>query len=51
MTDDELDELDELALVICAAIDEGAPCSDGPCDRCTRTAEAVVEFLSKQTEH
>ena len=51
MTDDELDELDELALVICAAIDEGAPCADGPCIRCTRTAEAVVQFLSKQTEH
>jgi len=51
MTDDELDELDELALVICAAIDEGEPCSDGPCYRCIRTAEAVVEFLSKQTEH
>ena len=48
MTDDELDEL---ALVICAAIDEGAPCADGPCIRCTRTAEAVVAFLSKQTEH
>ena len=51
MTDDELDELDELALVICASIDEGAFCADGPCDRCARTAEAVVEFLSKQTEH
>jgi len=51
MTDDELDELDELALVICAAIDEGEPCADGPCIRCTRTAESVVQFLSKQTEH
>ena len=51
MTDDELDELDELALVICAAIDDGAPCADGPRTRCARTAEAVVEFLSKQTEH
>jgi hypothetical protein len=51
MTDDELDELDELALAICASIDEGEPCADGPCTRCTRTAEAVVEFLSKQTEH
>ena len=51
MTDDELYELDEMALVICASIDEGEPCADGPCDRCARTAEAVVEFLSKQTEH
>jgi hypothetical protein len=51
MTDDELDELDELALVICAAIDEDVPCADGPCRSCTRTAEAVVAFLSKQTEH
>jgi hypothetical protein len=51
MTDDEHDELDELALVICAAIDDGEPCDDGPCGTCTRTAEAVVAFLSKQTEH
>lgn len=45
------DELDALALTICAAIDEGAPCADGPCTRCTRTAEAVVEFLNKKVTH
>ena len=51
MTENELDELDELALTICASIDEGAPCSDGPSDRCARTAEAVVEFLNKKVTH
>jgi len=51
MTDDELDELDELALTICASIDEGEPCADGPCTRCARTAEAVVEFLNKKITH
>lgn len=45
------DELDELALTICAAIDEDVPCADGPCRSCTRTAEAVVEFLNKKVTH
>jgi hypothetical protein len=37
--------LDNLALKICAAMDDGEPCETEPCEACRRQARAAYKFL------
>jgi len=45
-------ELDDLAMLLCAAIDDGEPCDSGvPCETCKRMAQEAAKFLARQTKH
>ena len=44
-------DLDKLALLLCAAVDDGEPCDGGPCASCKRAARVADEFINGETKH
>lgn len=47
MTDEQLEQL---AFLMCAAIDNGEPCDGKPCDMCLRKAKAAEKFFMEAAE-
>lgn len=47
MTDEQIEQL---AFLMCAAIDNGEPCGDKPCSMCLRQAKAAEKFIMEVTE-